>query len=77
MAVLGPTMEVPACDDLPNDESSVNGGGKVQRGAGEMGDTRDSGYLPAGLLSMDRDATGSAVAASPAGERRRLASLRR
>ena len=30
-----------------------NGGGIVQRGAGEMGDTRYSSYSPDGLLSMD------------------------
>src|SRR3954465_15254894 len=30
----------------------VNGGGKVQRGAGEMDDTRYPNYLPGGLLSI-------------------------
>ena len=49
----------------------VNGGGKVQRGAGEMGDTRYPSYLPDGLLSMDCGVTPSGEAGSPAGERRR------
>jgi hypothetical protein len=57
---------------------AVNGGGKVQRGAGEMDDTRYPSYLPGGLLSMDFGFTPSGEAGSPAGERRRrLASLRR
>jgi hypothetical protein len=57
---------------------TVNGGGKVQRGAGEMGNTRYPAYLPGELLSMDCGFTSSGLAGSPAGERRRrLASLRR
>lgn len=57
---------------------AVNGGGKVQRGAGEMGDTRYSGYLLDRLLSMDGRATSSGEAGSTSGERRRrLASFSR
>ncbi len=56
----------------------VNGGGKVQRGAGEMGDTRYPTYLPGGLLSMHCGFTPSGEADSQAGDRRRrLASLSR
>jgi RNA-directed DNA polymerase len=59
-------------------QRNVNGGGKVQRGAGEMGNTRYPAYLPGDLLSMDCGFTSSGLAGSPAGERRRrLASLRR
>jgi putative transposase len=60
--------------DQDQGELNVNGGGKVQRGAGETGNTRYPAYLPADLLSMDCEFTSS----GPAGQRRRrLASLRR
>ena len=61
-----------------NGKTLVNGGGKVQRGAGETGDTRYSGYLAGGLLSMDCEATPSdATGSTTVAPRRRLASLSR
>ena len=62
----------------PSTTMHVNGDGKVQRRAGEMGDTRYPSYLPGGLLSMDCGFTPSDEAGSTAGEpRRRLASFNR
>jgi hypothetical protein len=65
----GPAAELAAALDA--EERDVNGGGKVQRPAGEMGDTRYPGYLPDGPASMGRGAV------PPADRPRRLASRSR
>jgi hypothetical protein len=65
-------------DSRRGSDRSVNVGGKVQRGAGEMGDTRYSRYLPGGSLSTACVVTLPAAAASPPVARlRRLASFSR